>query len=484
MMTLELALRATALLGGGLAAAHALKTASAATRHTLWRLVLLAVLLLPLITMASPRWVVVDGRHLSGVTGPMRAETSASSRPAPGGDPRVTPGSQVLSFAASHAATSIVAAAALAWAVGAVVIALFFSLGHLRLWSLRRRSAPAPLSWAASTSRLACRLGLATAPDVRVTPLVPGPLVCGLARSTILIPSEAANWPEARRDAVLVHELSHIRRRDVQAQLLAHAVCAIHWFNPLAWLAARDMRRERELACDDAVLTAGVPPTWYATELLAMASEALGRRAPVVALSMAHPSEMEGRLLAMLADRPRRMGLVARGAVPLLVACAAVAVASASTSTSLAVEGIEASMTPENISPWIGTRLIDEEARRIDAYAREATGSPDAAARERATFQIALTAGDKVVPALLKALEDPDSHVREKAAVGLAWRRDPRIVPALLEAAADDDAHVREKVLVALVFSGDARADAAIDRARIDPDPHVRDKALKLSVLR
>jgi hypothetical protein len=232
------------------------------------------------------------------------------------------------------------------------------------------------------------------------------------------------------------------------------------------------------------VLTAGVPPAWYATELLAMASEALDRRAPAVALSMAHPSEMEGRLLAMLADRPRRMGLVARGAVPLLVACGAVVVASASTSTSPGGEGIEASMAPAITSPWIGTRLIDEEARRIDAHAREATGSPDAAARERATHQIALTAGDELVPALLKALEDPDSRVREQAAVGLAWRRDPRIVPALLDAADDVDPHVREKVLVALAFSGDARAHVVIDRARTDPDRHVQDKALKLSVLR
>lgn len=480
MMTLELALRATALLAGGLVAARALRTASAATRHALWRLVLVAVLLLPLITMAAPRWAVVNGSLLPGAA---RAFQEATAQP-PSGDARDFRASRERMNAGPASAPIRIDGMAPAWAAGALVVALFYLLGHLRLWDLRRRSAPAPLPWAASASRLAGRLGLATAPEVRVTPLAPGPLVCGLARSTILIPSEAANWPEARREAVLVHELSHIRRRDVQAQLLSHAVCAVHWFNPLAWLASHAMRRERELACDDAVLTAGVPPAWYARELLAMASEALDRRAPAVALSMAHPSEMEGRLLAMLADRPRRMGPVARGAVPLLVASAAVVVASASTSTSPSVAGIDAWKASEIISPWTGTGLIDEEARRIDAHAREATGSPDAAARERATLQIALTAGDEVVPALLKALEDPDSHVREKAAVGLAWRRDPRIVPALLEAVTDADAHVREKILVALAFSGDARAEAVIDRARTDPDPYVRDKALKLSVLR
>ena len=483
-MTIELALRAAALLGAGLVTARTLRTASAATRHVLWRLVLLAVLLLPAITLTSPQWAVMGERAFAG---PARASweaagasSRASLRQAPGGSVSGTSW-----IAGSASVPPLVQSTVAAWFAGVAAVALFYVLGYTRLWVLRRRSAPAPLPWTASVIRLAGRLGLGTAPDVRVTPLVPGPLVCGLARPTILIPSEAATWPEARREAVLVHELSHIRRRDVHAQLLAQAVCAVHWFNPLAWLAAREMRRERELACDDVVLSAGVPPTWYATELLAMAGEAHDRRAPVVALSMARLSEIEGRLVSMLADHPRRMSLVARGVLPLLVAGVSVAVAGASTSSSPTVSDFETWTAPVMASPdWIGARPIDEDAVRVEARAREATESPDAAARERATLALALTAGAEVVPALLKALEDSDSQVREQAAVGLAWRRDARIVPALIVAAADPDGHVREKVLVALAFSNDPRADAVLDRARTDPDPHVRDKALKLSVRR
>jgi hypothetical protein len=306
-----------------------------------------------------------------------------------------------------------------------------------------------------------------------------------MLRSTILIPSEAAHWPDARREAVLVHELTHVRRRDVQAQLLAQAVCALHWFNPLAWLAARNMRREREVACDDAVLKAGVRPTWYAAELLAMAGEALDRRTPAVALSMARPSEMEGRLLAMLADRPRHMSLAARAAVPALVACASAAVAGASTSSGVGVgSAIGQRPMPAANAYWMATPPIDKNTTPVEDHAREATTAPDPVRREQAALALAFTSGDQVIPALLAALHDPEAHVREKAAVGLAWRRDPRIVPALLEAAVDADAHVREKILVALAFSGDARAAAAIAHARTDPDPHVREKALTLSALR
>ncbi len=487
-MTLELALRTAALLAGGLVAAGALRNASATTRHALWRLLFVAVLALPLIAQVSPRWAVPD----RAVTERARVVLPTAALEALSSAGRELPAEA--SPLDHHQAPAPVAgpsplrvsatALALAWIVGAAGVSGFYLLGYLRLWHLRRRSSPAPLAWSSAAHRLASKVGLTSPPEIRATSFVPGPLVCGVWRATLLIPTDAAEWPRERRDAVLVHELSHVRRRDVQAQLVAQAVCALHWFNPLAWMAARRLRREREFACDDAVLAAGVAPAWYARELLAMASEALDRRAPVSALSMAHPSEMEGRLLAMLGGRPRRMGWMARTAVPVIVGASSIVVAGASTSARSAV-ATDAVAEPALASPtWIVAPPADEDAPLVDERAAEATSAPDAARRERATLALAFTAGDAVIPALLTALRDHDSRVREKAAVGLSWRRDPRIVPALLEAMNDPDSHVREKALVALAFSGDARANAAIAGARKDPDQHVRDKAQTLSVLR
>ena len=282
----------------------------------------------------------------------------------------------------------------------------------------------------------------------------------------MLIPPEACRWSEARREAVLVHELAHIGRGDLAAQLAAQALAALHWFNPLAWHALREMRRERELACDEAVLRAGVEPVAYATELLAIACAGPGHHIPGSALSMARSSELEDRLSAVLAARPRqRPGRHRAGvALTLLIVSVSVTVAGAR----LTPPRPPAVARSRTVTPGWTILPGGDEARTHDPKPRARV----AARRESATRSIlAMTPGSEVIPPLLRALGDPDARVREKAAVGLAWRRDGRVGPALVAAAADPSPAVREKALVALAFSDEPRAAAVIEAARSDPDP-------------
>jgi hypothetical protein len=82
------------------------------------------------------------------------------------------------------------------------------------------------------------------------------------------------------------------------------------WFNPLVWLAARQMRRERERACDDRVLLHGAPASGYARDLLEIARSGMApRRSAMAALALAHRTELEGRLVAILDERRRRAGV-------------------------------------------------------------------------------------------------------------------------------------------------------------------------------
>src|SRR6185436_15883755 len=98
------------------------------------------------------------------------------------------------------------------------------------------------------------------------------PMTWGVIRPSILLPQAAAEWSAQRLDAVLQHELAHVQRFDALTQWLAHFACALYWFHPLVWYAAKQMRAERERACDDLVLHSGIQPSVYASDLLEIVS--------------------------------------------------------------------------------------------------------------------------------------------------------------------------------------------------------------------
>jgi len=136
------------------------------------------------------------------------------------------------------------------------------------------------------------------------------PMTWGLFHPVVLLPADDFNSTVEQRLDVLRHELAHVRRYDCLTQLVGQLACALHWFNPLAWVAARELRVERERACDDEVLRAGGKASDYAEYLLRVArSTRIMGAAALGGLAMARPSQMAGRLLAVL-DHHRRRGRV------------------------------------------------------------------------------------------------------------------------------------------------------------------------------
>ena len=132
-------------------------------------------------------------------------------------------------------------------------------------------------------------------------------MTIGVLRPRVLLPAAADDWSAECLHAVLVHELGHVCRRDTLIQTIAQVGCALYWWNPLAWLAAARLRIEREHACDDLVLGAGVLPSSYATNLLAVArSIAMDAHVPQGASCMVDRSWTQMRLVRILdAATPR-----------------------------------------------------------------------------------------------------------------------------------------------------------------------------------
>jgi beta-lactamase regulating signal transducer with metallopeptidase domain len=220
------------------------------------------------------------------------------------------------------------------WLAGVLAMGatLLVGLVHVRVLAGRARALRDP-ALVERASRIAAELGvngpvrlLQGGPDAM-------PMTFGLLGASLLMPSSARTWSPARQEAVLRHELAHIRRRDSLTQLVADIGCALYWFHPLMWLAARQLRVEREHACDDVVLVSGARATDYATELLQIARTMRTQRMTArVGLAMAQPTRLRTRIAAVLEDRRRAERLSDRllvpfwsGAVALIMTVAAVA---------------------------------------------------------------------------------------------------------------------------------------------------------------
>jgi beta-lactamase regulating signal transducer with metallopeptidase domain/thiol-disulfide isomerase/thioredoxin/protocatechuate 3,4-dioxygenase beta subunit len=147
------------------------------------------------------------------------------------------------------------------------------------------------------------------------------PMAVGVRRASILLPANCVHWPTEKIRMVLSHELAHVERRDVFWQLIARMAAALYWFHPLTWLALRRMRQERERACDDRVLLAGVPPVDYAAGLAEFAAGLAGRPLPLVGtLGMAEQLPLEDRVRSILDASVARNPASARARGMLLAA--------------------------------------------------------------------------------------------------------------------------------------------------------------------
>jgi beta-lactamase regulating signal transducer with metallopeptidase domain len=357
-LLLPLAVKGTLLLGLALLATLLMRRRSAAARHLAWSWSLRALLILPLLAALLPSWRPPATGFLS-TGGSARASLVATDATIVGSPTAnaVDESSSMLSTpsprgtVSSHVRLALQQWLLVAWGCVTTGLLVRLALGAIRLRRIARAArALADPRWTASLAEVADTLALTARPRLAVSHDVPGPCVLGILAPAILLPPDAIGWDAPRRRSVLLHELAHVGRRDGLDILVSRIALAAWWFHPLAWLAERRCRIERERACDDAVLLAGSAARSYAQQLLDLASSG---GAPIAALSaMAQRSGLEERVRAVLDGRLERRTLHRGVLRPLVILLLTAVVASAgparpATSGDALVLTIDTGMQPD-----------------------------------------------------------------------------------------------------------------------------------------
>jgi len=137
-------------------------------------------------------------------------------------------------------------------------------------------------AWQRAVREAADTLGRRRAPCLGELPGLMTPAVTGLLRPILLVPPASLRRLPTERDRhALLHEVAHVHRGDLWIDELCHAVRALFWFHPLAWLAARRIHRLSELACDaDVARGLGSGASAYRDTLVLAARDVLARGSP------------------------------------------------------------------------------------------------------------------------------------------------------------------------------------------------------------
>ncbi len=200
------------------------------------------------------------------------------------------------------------------WALGSLG---WFALAGWRLNAFRRLlryAVPAPEAVRSRVAELAGRLGLTRCPEVRLLPGRLAPLLWAAgARPLLLLPQRLLGRLDGHQlDALLTHELAHLRRRDHWVRWLELVVLGLYWWFPVAWL-ARGRLRAAEEECCDAWVVATLPGAAraYATALLETVDfvSEVPAALPLLASGLGEVRDLKRRLTMILrGTTPRSLG--------------------------------------------------------------------------------------------------------------------------------------------------------------------------------
>lgn len=251
------------LLAGGLALGLRGRGLAGSVRYAAAYVTLLLLLLLPVLDAGYLVWA---GRHPMSL-----ALGGAAAAPA-------------LLAGTFDALTPVTRWLGVAWvALAAVMVVRWIGGWWLTLRLGRRGSQPAPRPLTDALARAAAHVGVHRRVTIALSSAVTVPTLIGTRRPRILVPTTLAALEARELEAILAHELGHVRRHDGLANLLQVLVESLLCFHPAVWWVSGAVRHEREASCDEIAVRAVGDPRTYARALARL--EVL--RADAAALALA-----------------------------------------------------------------------------------------------------------------------------------------------------------------------------------------------------
>ncbi|WP_284275450.1 M56 family metallopeptidase, partial [Sphingomonas astaxanthinifaciens] len=254
-------LKSFLIAGVTLGVLHLLRGRSASERSMVAHFGLFALFVLPLGSMFLPQLVVrhpmlaADAPPIAAAAAPAAAlPATTATVPAPVAD----------SF-------SLLDLWPLVYGLPVAILLGITILAVLRLLALRTKaSVLVEPKWLSALALAQRRMDFKHGTALLTSRDLHSPISWGLISPVILLNEEALK-AEGEAEAIIAHELAHVRGMDWAKLLLARIVTAIHWMNPLAWMLAREAHQLREETADDAVLAAEVSGPDYAQLLVGVA---------------------------------------------------------------------------------------------------------------------------------------------------------------------------------------------------------------------
>lgn len=293
----------------------ALPRLSAATKHFLLTAGLASFLIIPLLAFAAPKWTVAvpAGAEIKSAQQPRSSVTHSGSvseeRPpaGPTSTPAEVPQSSTLIDTLRELSMGQIAG--IVWLLVSCFLTLRLVRSSLRLRTIVQEAHEPSQRILALLTDLRDRLEIDSPVRVLQSEAISVPMMWGLRKGTLLLPAIADAWTDEELRATLIHELGHLQRLDYATLTLMNVVSALLWFHPQVWTARQWALTEGERACDDLVLRAGERASEYASHLLHVARLMDRRDAPTALLAMSRPSQLEGRMYAILSTSVNRQAI-------------------------------------------------------------------------------------------------------------------------------------------------------------------------------